>query len=229
MSLDYNSLPTIDHAHEQSKSYANAPDKLAQIVKSYGLSDKVAVRIIHKHFDLRHGEIACYRTVRAANVDAYLLSPVKASSVTACPINYAIQDKKLVPVEYTTDDSQLASGALDSQEYASFRSAYVAEAEKLGVSHLYGVSVLPKKEAPPDLTEGEIAGYRATITVPKALFTKAGITGTQIPNNWKATSKGGAQPGLFCIKIGPIHVGAGAEETPGELGEVIKGCVSKLY
>ena len=135
----------------------------------------------------------------------------------------------MVPVEYTTDDSQLASGALDSQEYAAFRSAYITEAEKLGVSHLYGVCVLPKKEAPPDLTEGEIAGYRATITVPKALFTKAGYTGTQIPNNWKATSKGGVVAGLLCIQIGPIHVKVGAEEDSGELGEVINGCVGKLY
>ena len=228
MSLEYNNLPTIDAAHEQSKSYSNAPEKLVQIVKSHGLSDKLAVRIIHKHFDLRHGEIALFRTVRAANVDAYLLSPVSAASVNAAPINYAIQDKKLVPVEYTTDDSQLASGALDSQEYAAFRSAYIAEAEKLGVSNLYGISVLPKKEAPPDLTEGEIAGYRATITVPKALFTKAGYTGTQIPNNWKATSKGGVAAGLFCIQIGPIHIGIG-KDAPGELGEVINGCVSTLY
>ena len=227
MSLEYNNLLTIDAADQEAKSFPNAPENLLQIVRSFGLSDKLAVRIMHKHFDLRHGEIALFRTVRAANVDAYVLSPVSAASVTAAPINYAIRDKQLVPVEYTTDDSQLTSGALDSQEFAAFRSAFVAEAEKLGVSNLYGISVLPKKEASADLTEGEIAGFRGTITVPKALFTKAGVVGTEIPNNWKATSKGGMQPGLFCIPVGPLHISVG-KDTPGELGEVINEVVPTL-
>jgi len=233
MSQEYNKLPTIGDAHEQSHTYPNAHEHLAQVVKSHGLSDELAIRLVHKHFDLKDGELPLFRTVCVADVDAFVLSPVAATLVPAnyAPLHYAIQDKKLVALEYTTDELKLAPRQLETQEYAAFREAFVAEADKLGVCHLYGLALLPKKEPPTGLTEGEINGYRATISLPKALFADIEGINKTIPNNWKVTGAGGIQPIFDCIVVqGHRHIVGiqSAQETPGKLGEVIREVIRVL-
>ena len=60
----YNSLPLVAEAAEIASSLEPIRAELMNLIAKHGLANLLSVRLIHKHFALQPGEIACFRTER---------------------------------------------------------------------------------------------------------------------------------------------------------------------
>ncbi|KAJ6102873.1 hypothetical protein N7486_005300 [Penicillium sp. IBT 16267x] len=199
---DYNRLPHIDGMKEAAANHAKAHAVLLGLIAAHGVSGKISLHLIHKHFDIPEGRIMVYETVKSiAHKDFVLCSPKVPQRCQSARGLYfkAARGGSMIAYEFTTEPGADLSGHEDF--VAKFASAVL----KLGVGDVFALTALSICPQDKILTEFEMGHVLSTILISDASWLPAHDIVASKSTDWTATSDyaqyaGGSVPGIVQLK-----------------------------
>ena len=162
-SAEYNTLPFVDTAHEDTttKDAAAAREKLLKLISDHGLSDIFSVHLLHRHFDVPEAQVMVYVTVIGSNHPTYqVMAPRNPKDVPSLRGRYffAAPDGSMKAYEYSSEAQP------DITQHHSFCSSFWGEVTRLRMQNVFALGVRPFS-ALTNCTEIDIPDALATVFV----------------------------------------------------------------
>jgi hypothetical protein len=231
----YNTLPLIEDNKDVPKNYAADLEVLRKLLVKHKVPDSINVRLIHRHYDAKEGEVMIFRNVKVPDGNIQVMQPVVAKNCANLhPVQYFVdKDQHLQAYEYTTDETP----AVNLQEFQPFLKEFCRTASERGLERKFGLKIQDESAADlKDWSEYEYPSKRSTIIIPKGLPTPDdNSSGFSVNTEWSSESgskqKGGGRCHSHCHKHCNKHGGRGkapgGNPRPGGPGKTCNSHCSK--
>jgi hypothetical protein len=163
----YNSLNYVGRVSKAHIEQSDALLALQSLLVSYNVPAGVAIRLVHKHYDLEENEMMVHNLYQTPKGAVKVMRPVKVlDGLKFIPIFFFVDDdQSLQPYEYTTDEVELPNLA----ELQPFLDDFSRTALDFNVQRIFGLKLMRETSASGSSTEFEFPEKRSTITIPEGM------------------------------------------------------------
>ncbi|KAM0226763.1 hypothetical protein ACHAPO_012097 [Fusarium lateritium] len=162
-SSTYNSLPHISEVNHAPKDFADDLNDLRALLRDHDVPNGISVRLIHKHFDVDHGEVMAFKQVPVPlQGEVVTMGPTMSKGQALHGIHFFVQDDGTFQAyEYIDDDVP------DMSNYQNFLSQFGRTVLEKGLQRVFGLKFSTKEEK--SWTEFEFPGKRSTVMIPEGM------------------------------------------------------------
>lgn len=190
-SIAYNSLPNIREVSDVPEEQAKELESLRALLAKHNVPRGISVRLIHKHYDTRVGEVMVFKRLAIPSYgDVQVMQPVAASEASKLKsLHYFVDnDGSLQSYEYTASDE-----VVDLSNHQPFVDEFCRFVTERGLGRKFGIKATSE---PNDCSfkEFEFPAERSTIMIPEGLPSPVGEFDISITTEWNAApgNKGAA-------------------------------------
>lgn len=162
-STAYNSLPCIGEVAHAPQDHADDLNDLRLLLTKHSVPSSVSIRLIHKHFDTKDGEVMAFKEVPVPSI---------GTVYSMGPLHPAQESSQLFPVHYYVDEIGSFQGyeyttaqVPDLSQYTAFLAEFSRTVVERGLHRTFGL----KLNSEMDMTgwvEFEFRDKRSTIIIP---------------------------------------------------------------
>lgn len=184
----YNALPHIREASQFPEDEKSALEDLRSLLTKHQIPAGVSIRLIHKHFDAKDGEIMVFEKVDVPiGGTVKVMRPVKTQDAAKLRgLHYFVDDAgDLQAYEYG------ASEVVDVLRYESFLAEFCQVVTSLGLQCKFGLKLRALEDATKEndnWSEFEFTAKRSTIMIPKGLPVPQGHFDITLATEWNSNS-----------------------------------------
>ncbi|KAE9396558.1 hypothetical protein BT96DRAFT_1021267 [Gymnopus androsaceus JB14] len=167
----------------KAQTIGNTRNALCDLIDDHNLTDRLAIRLVHKHFDLEENELAVFQSINVDDValgPVVTLSPLSASNITEyIGKHFLFNGDTLVAYEWIANN---VGDGVDLSKYPEFTSAFIETLVAGNATEIFGLATISDYDKVL-LSEFEIPHLRTTVMVSECLLSPDADTSV-IDTNW---------------------------------------------
>jgi hypothetical protein len=181
----YNKLPHISEVSSAPEDHSKDLEDLRTLLAKHAVPKDVSVRLIHKHFDTKDGEIMVFDKLMLPNLGAVqTMKPVLPfGNEKLRGIHYFVNDAGLLQAyEYSTCEVP------DMSKFGTFLTEFSQLVQERNLQHKFGLKLKVQDELDRrNWTEYEFHQKRSTIMLQEGMPMPDGDSDFTVNTEWKAT------------------------------------------